>query len=78
MLLTATSFPPASAAGPTGLRPSHLAEMLRDGDEDGGRRLLLALDRFVCSALKGDLPEHFTHFLCSARLFPLKEEERQS
>ena len=69
----ACSFPNASAGGPSALRPGHLAELLRGGDEDSSR-LLRALDRLVVTALQGDLHPVITEHICSARLFPLKKK----
>ena len=57
IMAAAAAFPPASGADPSGLRPSHLLELLRDGDEDGGRRLLRALDGLISAALRGSLPQ---------------------
>ena len=55
------------------MRPGHLAELLRGGDEDSSR-LLRALDRLVVTALQGDLHPVITEHICSARLFPLKKK----
>ncbi len=71
----ATSFPAASAAGTSGLRPAHLAEMLRD--DDGGS-LLRYLERLTNTALHGDHYPAIVLHLCSARLLPLKKKNGNS
>jgi hypothetical protein len=73
LLSVACSFAAASAGGPSGLRPGHLAEFLRGSEEDS-THLLRALDRMVVSALRGDLHPTIVEHLCSARLFPLKKK----
>ena len=67
------SFPNASAAGPSGLRPSVLQDLLcrtrRSGD------LLPALALFVQACVNGVLPASLGPMLCAARLIPLKKKD---
>ena len=65
-------FPPGSAAGPTGLRPQHVQDVLR-GAAGTASLLLEALDSFVGEALGGLLPPAIAPYLCSARLIPLRK-----
>ena len=65
-------FPLGSAAGPSGLRPQHLQDIIR---KDAGIAALLleALDEFCITALRGTLPAEAAPFLCGAKLIPLKK-----
>ena len=69
------SFPPGSSAGPSGLRPQHLREMLLDADTTISTRLLHSLDSLCRQAITGSLPQPVAEWLCGARLFPLKKKD---
>ena len=66
-------LPLYSAAGPSGLRPSVLQDLLcrtrRSGD------LLPALALFVQACVNGVLPVSLGPMLCAARLIPLKKKD---
>ena len=61
-------FPRASAAGPSGLRPSHLQDTLRR--PGGGMALVAALAKFSSMWIKGELPMEHGPLLCGANLTP--------
>ena len=69
------SFPIGSGAGPSGLRPLHLREMLVDAEQEGCNHLMAALLEFVHRAWIGDLPPQVTQYICCARLFPLRKKD---
>ena len=68
------SFPLASAAGPSGLRPSHLQDVLRK-ETASSVALLHSLDRFTTWCLQGKVPSDMAPFLCSARLIALRKPD---
>ena len=68
------SFPLASAAGPSGLRPSHLQDVLRK-ETASSVALLHSLDRFSAWCLQGKVPPDMAPFLCSARLIALRKPD---
>lgn len=70
------SFPPASAAGPSGLRADHLKAMIGEMPGGEGEMLLKELDRFVCTQLRDGSPEGMAQILCCARLTPLKKKAK--
>ena len=66
------SFPPGSAGGPSGLRPSHLQDILRKrGCEAGLVQSLANLSRL---AILGKLPEAAGPVLCASTLLPLRKD----
>ena len=66
------SFPLASGAGPSGLRPQHLQDIFHH-DKGPAGPMLQALDAFCKACLDGSLPPSASHFLCSASLIPLRK-----
>ena len=69
-------FPHLLSGGPSGLLPDHVKDCLRWADAGAVADLLAALDGFVCWALHGKMPLAAAHFLCGARLTPLKKRAR--
>ena len=67
------SFPPGSAGGPSGLRPSHLKDCLCEADASSQLALLHPLDTFIRLCLDGELPTAAVPYLCSAHLVPLRK-----
>ena len=67
------SFPPGSAGGPSGLRPSHLKDCVCEADASSQLSLLHPLDTFIRLCLDGDLPPAAVPFLCAAHLVPLRK-----
>ena len=65
-------FPLGSAAGPSGLRPQHIQDIIRK-DAGVAALLLEALDEFCTTALRGTLPAEAAPYLCGAKLIPLKK-----
>ena len=68
------SFPLASAAGPSGLRPSHLQDVLRK-ETASSVALLHSFDRFTTRCLQGQVPADMAPFLCSVRLIALRKAD---
>ncbi len=70
------AFPNGSAAGPSGLRPQHLQDVLR---HDGGAAslVLTALDCFSLLCLDGKVLPAAAPFLASANLIPLRKPSPQ-
>ena len=66
------SFAPRSSAGPSGLRTTHIQEILTEADSDGTPTLLKALRVWVAAAITGSLHPLVVSTICAARLFPLK------
>ena len=66
-------FPPASAAGPSGLRPQHLQDALRTAEHGAIQRLLIALDRLALQCESGYVHDRIAEWLCASRLIPLKK-----
>ena len=64
----AMSFPPGSAPGPSGLRPTHLRDLLLKEGRGGG--LHVALRQVVEKGCQGLLPEGLAPVLCAATLIP--------
>ena len=69
------SFPPGGAAGPSGLRPQHLTDIMATADTAAVSALLEALVRFAKTATSGELHPTAVPFLCAARLVPLKKKD---
>jgi len=69
------SFPPGSAAGPSGLRPQHLLDCLNSADSDANTCLLEALLTLVTKVSAGRLQPRAAPYLCAARLIPLKKKD---
>jgi len=67
------SFPPGSAAGPSGLRPQHLLDCLNSGDIAAMADLLEAVLTLVTSVSGGRLHPRAAPYLCAARLIPPKK-----
>jgi len=71
--LAITKFPPGSAPGPSGLRPSHLKECLRKNGTAGN--LMMGLTSFVRVAIEGGLPLALQPILCASTLVPLRKKD---
>lgn len=70
------SFPAGFSAGPDGLRPQHLKDMLADGPSDASRSpLLIALASFCDLVLEGKTPLSVCPFFFGARLTGLKKKD---
>ena len=67
----AMSFPPGSAPGPSGLRPTHLKDLLAKEGRCGN--LHVALQAVVEGGCLGLLPDQLAPILCAASLIPLKK-----
>lgn len=68
-----TSFPPGSAGGPSGLRPSHLSECCRKQGQ--GAPLAQALGQFARTALFHAFPAAMREVLCASSLIPLTKKD---
>jgi len=68
------SFPPGSAAGPSGLRPQHLLDCLNSADSASKAGLLEALLTLVMTVSSGRLHSRAAPYLCAARLIPLRKK----
>jgi hypothetical protein len=66
------SFPPGSAAGPSGLKANHLQDIVRT-ESCSSALLLSALDGFCTMCLSGGLPLPMAPYFVGARLIPLKK-----
>ena len=66
-------FPNGSAPGPSGLRPSHLQDLLRKRNNALTSALCVSLGGFCQAALQGAFPPALAPFLCAANLVPLKK-----
>jgi hypothetical protein len=64
-----TSFPPGSAGGPSGLRPTHLKEVCRK--LGAGAPLVQALGAFAETALTKAFPANVREVMCASSLIPL-------
>jgi len=69
------SFPPGSAAGPSGLRPQHLLDCLNSADSAAKAGLLEALLTMVTTTSSGRLHPRAAPHLCAARLIPLRKKD---
>jgi len=69
------SFPPGSAAGPSGLRPQHLLDCLNSADSAAKAGLLEALLTLVTTTSSGRLHPRAAPYLCAARLIPLRKKD---
>jgi len=69
------SFPPGSAAGPSGLRPQHLLDCLNSADSAAKAGLLEALLTLVTAVSAGRRHPQAAPLLCTARLIPLRKED---
>lgn len=68
-----TSFPPGSAAGPTGLRPCHLKDCLR---RPGACAVLrCGLGSFVEAAANGKLPQVMSEWICASNLIAINKKD---
>jgi len=70
------SFPPGSAAGPSGLRPQHLLDCLNSEDSAAKTGQLEALLTLVTTVSTGRLQPRVVPYLCAGRLIPLKKKDR--
>jgi len=68
------SFPPGSAAGPSGLRPQHLLDCLNSADSAAKAGLLEALLTLVTTTSSGRLHPRAAPYLFAARLIPLRKK----
>lgn len=68
------SFPNDSAAGPDGLRPQHLKDMIGPSSGEGGLALLRALAKFVSLATLGKVPTFMCPFFFGASLIALTKK----
>ena len=69
------SFPPGGAAGPSGLRPQHLSDMVSTADTSAVAALLDALVRFAKAAAGGCIHPAAMPYLCAARLIPVRKKD---
>lgn len=69
---TMLAFPAGSAAGPSGLRPQHLQDVLMH-QAGSAASVTSSLAQFVKMCLDGQLPPAAASFLCSANLLPLRK-----
>ena len=65
-----TSFPAMSAAGPSGLKPSHLRDMLNSSAVAVRERFVGLLSRLVKAAVTGSLPLDVAPSLMAGNLLP--------
>ncbi len=68
------SFPNASAAGPSGLRPSHLREAILCPSPDRAGQILSSLSRFVNLLASGRAPISILSHLCGATLLACRKK----
>ena len=68
------SFPQSSAAGPDGLRPSHLRDLVGRGSAAAGDLLLTELTAFVNLALQGKVPDFALPIFYGASLIALNKK----
>ena len=71
------SFGKGSSAGPSGLRPDHLKEVLEEEGLPSAGDLLGALERFLSWAVRDGLPRAACPFFAAARLTPLNKATAQ-
>jgi len=69
------SFPPGSAAWPSGLRPQHLLDCLNSTDRAAKAGLLEALLTLVKTTSSGRLHPRAAPYLCAVRLIPLRKKD---
>jgi len=69
------SFPPGSAAGPSGLRPQNLLDCLNSAYSAAKTGLLEALLTLVTTVSAGRLHPRAATYLCAPRLIPLKKKD---
>ena len=67
------SFPPGSAAGPSGLRPCHLKECLRRPGSCAA--LQSGLGAFVEAGVRGNLPRAMATYMCSNNLIAIGKKD---
>ena len=70
-----SSFPRGSSAGPDGIRPQHLLDLVSSTAERGGKELLHALAVFANHVLSGNVPLAGQPFFFGATLIPLQKKE---
>ena len=69
------SFPRGSSAGPDGIRPQHLLDLVSPTAERGGKELLHALAVFINHVLSGNVPPAVQPIFFGATLIPLRKKE---
>ncbi len=74
ILRSVKSFPNASAAGPSGLRPSHLREAILCPSPDRAGQILSSLSRFVNLLASGRAPTSVLPHLCGATLLACRKK----
>ena len=70
-----SSFPSGSAAGPDGLRPQHLKDLVNTPPGDGAGYLADSLTTFVNLVLSGDVPPVAQAFFFEANLIGLNKKD---
>lgn len=70
-----TSFPAGSGAGPDGLRPQHLKDLISFSAAEAGERLLESITRLVNFMLAGRLPQLIASAFNSSSLIALKKKD---
>ena len=73
--ITINRFKAASAAGPDGLRPAHLKDLVSPQNGEAGIRLLEALTRVINSILAGSVPVEIRPLLFGANLIALRKKD---
>ncbi len=74
ILRSVKSFPNASAAGPSGFRPSHLREAILWPSPDRAGQILSSLSRFVNLLASGHAPTSVLPHLCGATLLACRKK----
>ena len=65
-------FPAGSGGGPSGLKPSHLQDIVRE-DDGTGASLVTSLSSFLKFCVDGHLSPEAAQYMCSANLIPLRK-----
>jgi hypothetical protein len=68
------SFPPGSGAGPDGLRPQHLKDLISKSNGEEGSKLLTALTDLTNIILSGEIPRDICPLLFGASLVALEKK----
>jgi len=69
------SFPSGSSPGPDGLRPQHLADVLRFVPKGSSNDVRPYIGRLMALFINGKAPTEVAPFFASARLIPLSKED---
>ena len=75
MVSAVTSFPAGSAAGPDGIRPAHLKDLMSRESGEAGEELRNALTEFINVVLKGEVPDFATSLFYGASLCALSKKD---